>query len=51
MDTILCQGVDARYAMIDQIRPLFRVAMLCGVLGVSKSGYYARQYRKPSVLD
>jgi putative transposase len=34
--------------MIDQMRLLLPIATLCHVLGVSKSGYYARINRKPS---
>jgi len=34
--------------MIDQLRLLFPLTRLCNILGVSKSGYYARVNRKPS---
>lgn len=38
-----------KYACITQLRAEFRLAALCRVLGVSRSGYYAACTRAPSV--
>lgn len=38
-----------KYACITQLRTQFRLAVLCRVLGVSRSGYYAACMREPSL--
>ncbi|MHB8829137.1 MAG: IS3 family transposase [Syntrophales bacterium] len=38
---VLCQRVAARYAVIKELRLIYPVLLLCRVLEVTKSGYYA----------
>ena len=38
---VLRQGITARYAFMTQWREHYPVKMMCRVLGVSRSGYYA----------
>ncbi|MBN2439325.1 MAG: IS3 family transposase [Deltaproteobacteria bacterium] len=38
---VLCQGVAARYAVIKELRLNYPVVLLCCVLAVTTSGYYA----------
>ena len=38
---VLCQGVAARYAVIKELRLAYFVSLLCRVLEVTTSGYYA----------
>jgi putative transposase len=45
---VLCERVAAQYAMIDRMRLLFSVSLLCRVFGVSPSGYHAWHRRPPS---
>jgi putative transposase len=37
-----------KYACIDRYRQEFSIVMMCGVLGVSRTGYYAWRVRQPS---
>ncbi|MFZ2956562.1 MAG: IS3 family transposase [Candidatus Ozemobacteraceae bacterium] len=46
---VLCEGVAVRYAVISAMRLEFPITVLCRVLKVSRSGYYASQARSPSV--
>ena len=45
---VLCQGVAARHAVMEQMRPDYPLGMLCRVLGVSASGFHASRSRGPS---
>lgn len=45
---VLCQGVDVRYAWIEQHRRRWPAALMCRLLGVSRSGLYASRARGPS---
>ena len=38
---VLCQGVAARYAVINELRLSYSVVVICRVLSVSVSGYYS----------
>ena len=40
-----------RFRFIQQQRQRVSISMLCAVLGVSRSGYYAWQKRKPSARE
>ena len=46
--SVLRAGVAVKYACIRSYRTQFPVTMMCRVLGVSRSGYYAAQEREPS---
>jgi putative transposase len=46
--SVLCQGVAVRYAFIKAMRLTYPIPILCHVLEVSRSGYYAWLNRKPS---
>ena len=45
---VLCEGVAARYAMINSLRLQYPLPPLCYVLDVSASGYHAWSKRPPS---
>jgi modulator of FtsH protease HflC len=45
---VFCEGVAVKYAWIREHRDSFPVAVLCRVLEVSTSGYYAALDREPS---
>ena len=47
-DRVLCEGVAARYAIMKAMRFRYCIAVMCGILKVSKSGYYKWLNRKPS---
>ena len=40
--------MSERHACIARHRPQYAVALMCRVLGVSRSGFYAAQRRRPS---
>ena len=42
---VLCEGVAEKYAMIEMLRLEYPVPVLCLVLEVSVSGYYAKRSR------
>jgi putative transposase len=45
---VLCQGVAARHAVMDRMRLVYPLGMVCRVLGVSASGFHASKGRGPS---
>jgi putative transposase len=45
---VLCEGVAVRYAMVKRLRLSYSVPLLCRMLGLSSSGYYAWLNRRPS---
>ncbi len=47
-DRVLCQGVAERYAIMKILRLKYPLSLLCRVLEVSRSGYYAWLTRPPS---
>jgi len=47
-DRVLCQGVAERYAIMKILRLKYSLLLLCRVLEVSRSGYYAWLTRLPS---
>jgi transposase InsO family protein len=52
MGSLLRQGdVEVRYRFVDAERASFPVKMLCRVLGIGKSAYYARNKRPESKRD
>ncbi|WP_156943104.1 IS3 family transposase [Pseudogulbenkiania sp. MAI-1] len=46
--SVLCSGITARYAWIEEHRNLFPVVVACRVLAVSRAGYYGWRGRSPS---
>ena len=46
--TVLCQPPRVKYTFIDQHRTEFRLANMCRVLKVHRSGYYARKAKPQS---
>jgi transposase len=46
---LLCEGVGLRYQCIDTARKVYSTALLCEVLRVSRSGYYAWRERGTSL--
>ena len=47
-DGLLCQGKFMRYRFIDEHKKAWPVNLMCGVLSVSRSGYYDWTGRGPS---
>ena len=45
---LLCQGKFMRYRFIDEHKKAWPVNLMCGVLSVSRSGYYDWTGRGPS---
>ncbi|MDF0676354.1 MAG: IS3 family transposase [Nitrospira sp.] len=45
---VLCEGAAARYALMRTLRHQYPLRLLCRVLDVSRSGYYAWCTRRPS---
>ncbi|WP_431478982.1 IS3 family transposase [Massilia eburnea] len=45
---VLCEGVAARYAFMKSVRLEYPLGLLCRVLSVSRSGFYAAVGRPPS---
>ena len=48
---VRCEGAAARYALMRTLRAHYPLSLLCRVLEVSRSGYYAWQHRRPSKRD
>ena len=46
--SVLCQGVDVRYAWIDKHRQTYSTTTMCELLSVSRSGLNAARVRTPS---
>jgi putative transposase len=45
---VLCEGVAARYALMKELRLHYSMPLMCRVLEISASGYYAYANRPPS---
>ena len=45
---VLCQGVDVKYAWIEEHRKTYATTMMCELLSVSRSGLHAARGRTPS---
>src|SRR5207253_830211 len=48
-DGVFCEGVAVKYAWVRKHRDSFPIAVMCDVLDVSASGYYASVDRAPSL--
>src|SRR5674476_848853 len=46
--SVLCQGVDVKYAWIEQHRRIYPTTLMCELLSVSRSGLNAARARQPS---
>ena len=46
--SVLCQGAAVRYAMMKRMRLHYSIPLMCLMLNLSSSGYYAWLNRKPS---